>query len=338
MGKTIGMNQAKCDEQDYIHFLIAAQKVFSRVEAAATHPEGEGVVAHDAYTRLLQRLPPDSRGLWAEVEGCVARERGMLILDDSTLDKPYASKMALVSNHWSGKHHAVVRGINLISLVWTDDGQSSLPCDYRIYNKVHDGLDKNDHFRDMLVAAHARGFRPSLVAFDSWYSSLDNLKRIREYGWSWFTRLKSNRKVSPRPGQTLSIADVPIPPDGCILHLTGYGRVKVFRTVDTHGNAEHWATSHLLMTDLHRQAAAQNAWAIDTYHRNLKQFTGVERAQFRLEVSPRNHIGLAIRAFVRLEHTRIHRAMPIFEAKNAIIRQAIRLYLRNPAIVLPSTA
>jgi len=68
----------------------------------------------------------------------------------------------------------VVRGINLISLVWTDDGQSSLPGDYRIYNKVHDGLDKNDYFGEMLEVAHARGFTPSLVAFDGGYSSLDN--------------------------------------------------------------------------------------------------------------------------------------------------------------------
>lgn len=126
------------------------------MEAAATHPDGERVVAHDAYTRLLQRLPPNSSGLWAEVEGCSARERGMLSIDDSPLDKPYASKMALVSNHWLGKPHRVVRGINLISLVWTDDGQSSLPIDYRIYNTANDGLDKNDHFRAMLEVARTR--------------------------------------------------------------------------------------------------------------------------------------------------------------------------------------
>jgi len=42
------------------------------------------------------------------------------------------------------------------------------------------------------------------------------------------------------------------------------------------------------MTDLQPQAAAQNAWAIETYHRNLKQFAAVERGQFRLEVSQRN--------------------------------------------------
>jgi putative transposase len=332
------MNKAKCDEQDYIHFLVAAHKVFSSVEAAATHPEGEGIVAHDAYTRLLQRLPPDSNGLWAEVEGCIALERGMLIIDDSTLDKPYASQMALVTNHWSGKQHQVVRGINLISLVWTDDGQSSLPCDYRIYNKANDGLDKNDHVREMLEVAHARGFSPALVAFDGWYSSLDNLKRIREYGWEWLTRLKSNRKVSQTAGQTRSVADIDIPTQGCVLHLTGYGLVKVFRTVDRHGNAEHWATSNLRMTDLERQTAAQNAWAIETYHRNLKQFTGVERAQFRLEVSQRNHIGLAIRAFLRLESHRIHQLVPFYDAKQSIIRQAIRLYLLNPSVVLSSTA
>jgi len=42
------------------------------------------------------------------------------------------------------------------------------------------------------------------------------------------------------------------------------------------------------MTDLQRRAAAQNAWAIETHHRNLKQFAAVERGQFRLEVSQRN--------------------------------------------------
>jgi len=42
----------------------------------------------------------------------------VLVVDDSTLDKPYAHKTELVHRHWSGKHHAVVSGINLITLVW----------------------------------------------------------------------------------------------------------------------------------------------------------------------------------------------------------------------------
>lgn len=63
----------------------------------------------------------------------------MLVVDDSTLDKPYAQKMDLVQRHWSGKHHAVVEGINLSTLLWTDR-DCHVPVDYRVYDKVGDAL------------------------------------------------------------------------------------------------------------------------------------------------------------------------------------------------------
>jgi hypothetical protein len=219
------MNPPKCDELDYINFLIAAQRVFSTVEAAETSPD-ERAPAHDAYTRLLQRLPPDSAALWSEVEPLVQRQQGVLVIDDSTLDKPYASKMALVTRHWSGKHQRVVQGINLISLVWTDRN-ARLPCDFRIYNKAPDGLSKNDHFQQMVQAAHQRGFEPDLVAFDSWYSGLDNLKLLRKLDWSWLTQLKSNRQVSVDHTGNRAISEVLIPSHGRVVHLKGYGWIKV---------------------------------------------------------------------------------------------------------------
>lgn len=331
------MNRPKCTEYDYINFLVAAQTVFSAVEASRTHPAGESGPAHDAYTRLLQRLPPDSAALWAEVQGCIDMKAGMLVIDDSTLDKPYASQMALVSRHWSGKHHAVVQGINLISLVWTN-GNGCLPCDFRLYNKVQDGLDKNDHFRAMVLLAKERGFAPALVAFDGWYSSLDNLKLLRALEWPWLTRLKSNRQVSQQPGTLQAIADLNIPSSGLVVHLRGYGLIKVFRTVDPHGNAEFWATSRLDLDEVGRQAYADRAWLIEVYHRSIKQFTGIQAGQFRLEIAQRNHIGLALRAYVRLEFHRWQSRLPILDAKLNIIRQALRCYLAQPYLVLPSTA
>ena len=331
------MNPAKCSEQDYINFLVAAQRVFSAVEAARSHPDGERKPAHDAYTRLLQRLPPDSGALWGEVQQCIERDQGLLVIDDTTLDKPYASQMALVTRHWSGKQHAVVQGINLISLVWTD-GDAAFPCDFRLYNKAEDGLSKNDHFRVLLETAQARGFVPSLVAFESWYSSLANLKLVQEFEWDWLTRLKSNRQVSLRAGDQQAVSDLDIPSMGLAVHLRGYGLVKLFRTVDPHGNAEHWATNRLSMTEAQRAVLSSRAWLIETYHRALKQFTGVEAGQFRLERSQRNHIGLALRAYVRLEFHRWRSRLAIFDAKLNIIRDAIRLYLAHPKFLLPSTA
>jgi hypothetical protein len=331
------MNPAKCTEYDYINFLVAAQRVFSATEAARSHPEGANGPAHDAYTRLLQRLPPDSNALWAEVEGCVKKGGGLLVVDDTTLDKPYAQHMALVTRHWSGKHEAVVQGINLVSLVWTD-GDGCLPCDNRVYHKAEDGQTKNDHFRAMLETAHGRGFAPILVAFDGWYSSLDNLKLVRGQDWHWLTRFKANRQVSLRRGEPVSVSSLDIPSIGLPVHLRGYGMVLLFRTVDKNGNAEFWATSRLDMSPVARDAYALRAWNIETYHRVLKQFTGIERGQFRLEASQRNHIGLAIRAYLRLEMHRWRYRLPIFEAKLDIIRQAVRLYRAQPRFLLQSTA
>lgn len=331
------MNPPKCDELDYINFLIAAQQAFSNVEAARTHPAEEQAPAHDAYTRLLKRLPPDSEMLWEEVEALVERKKGVLVIDDTTLDKPYASQMALVTRHWSGKHGRVVQGINLISLVWTDQA-CRLPCDFRLYNKGQDGLSKNDHFQHMVQQADDRGFQPELVAFDSWYSGLPNLKLLRNLKWPWLTQLKSNRQVSIDRTGNRAIREVFIPVQGRVVHLKGYGWVKVFRTVGTNGDAEYWATSQLDMTIEQAAFYALDAWQVEVYHRGLKQFTGVERAQCRLEVSQRNHIGLAIRAFVRLEVHRLHSGISWFEAKTGIVRSAMRQYLAQPTITLGSTA
>ncbi len=331
------MNPPKCDEMDYINFLIAAQQVFSSVEASKTHPAEDRAPAHDAYTRLLQRLPPDSEALRQEVAPLIEKEKGVLVIDDTTLDKPYASKMELVTRHWSGKHGRVVQGINLISLVWTD-GNCRLPCDFRLYNKEQDGLSKNDHFQHMIRHANKSGFEPTLVVFDSWYSGLDNLKLLRNLDWLWLTQLKKNRKVSTDRTGNQRIEDIFIPVQGRVLHLRGYGWIRVFRTVGNNGDAEYWATNRLDMSIEQAAFHALHGWQVEVFHRGLKQFTGVERGQYRLEVSQRNHIGLALRAFVRLEVHRLRTGVSWFDTKLGIIRSAMRQYLAHPTVILPSTA
>ena len=91
------MNSPRCSDLDYIHFLIAAQKAITCTEAARCQPEKPLSPAHDAFTRLLKRQPPDTEALWREAQTVVNREKGLLVLDDTTLDKPYAEKMDLVT-------------------------------------------------------------------------------------------------------------------------------------------------------------------------------------------------------------------------------------------------
>src|SRR5690242_7698380 len=140
------MNAPKVTDLDYINFLVAAPRVVTCTEAARVQPAGPRRAAHDALTRLLHRLAPDSTPLWDEAQGYVDRTAGLLIIDDTTLDKPYATQIPLVHRHWSGKAHRVVAGINLVTLLWSD-GTDTIPCDYRIYDKPEDGLTKNAHFQ-----------------------------------------------------------------------------------------------------------------------------------------------------------------------------------------------
>jgi putative transposase len=345
------MNPPRCDELDYIRFLVAAQKVFTCTEAARSQPQTTSPKtppAHDAFTRLLTRKPPDTGALWAEARTLVKPKDGLLVHDDTTLDKPYAKKMELVHRHWSGKHGRVVSGINLSTLLWTD-GEALVPTDFRVYDKPQDGRTKNEHFRAMLeTAKEQRGFEPRYVLFDSWYSALENLKTIRAYGWGWLCRLKSNRLVDPDKSGNVAIEEVEVPAEGRVVHLKGYGMVRVFRTVakrrkNEDGGAEHycyhyWATDDLQMSEEAREELERQGWGIETYHRGLKQCCGIERAQARSGRAQRNHLGLALRAFLRLEAHRLSRGVSWYEAKLGIVREAIRFYLARPVYSLSPSA
>src|SRR5947208_11959806 len=106
------MNAPRCTDQDYIQFLIATPGPVTCTEAARVQPRSPFAPAHDAFNRLLHRIEPEPEELWQEAEPLVETRRGLLVIDDSTNDKPFAKKIELVTYHWSGKHHKVVRGIN----------------------------------------------------------------------------------------------------------------------------------------------------------------------------------------------------------------------------------
>lgn len=331
------MNPPKCTDVDYINFIIATPRQVTATEAAACQPEHPAAPKHDAFTRLLSRLEPDAETLWAEAGSQVNFQSGILVLDDSTLDKPYSKFNDLVYRHYSGKHGEVVSGINLITLLWTD-GDRAVPVDYRIFDKDRDRKSKNDHFAEMLLQAHNRGFNPSMVCFDSWYASWENLRLCRGLGWHFLTRLKQNRLVNPDREGLRAVSEISIPEAGRIVWLKDFGFVKVFRIEARDGTTEHWATSKTAMSGLERVKYASFSWQIEQYHRGIKQFCLIERGQMRRRRPWLNHIGLCLRAFLRIESHCYRTGISWFEAKTSIIREAVRAYIKNPVYQIHPTA
>lgn len=236
----------------------------------------------------------------------------------------------MLYRHWSGKQGRVVEGINLITLLWTD-GDRCVPIDYRVFDKDRDGKTKNDHFAEMLFEAYQRGFNPEVVCFDSWYASIENLKLIRAYGWYFLTRLKSNRQIRVGNSKLQAVSAAGLcGGDGTLCWLKGFGEIKVFRVRAKNGTSEYWATNQIKMSEPEREKFALAAWRIEMYHRGLKQQCLIERAQCRRLRPVLNHIGLCIRAFLRLESHCYQEKMSSMEAKTEIIREAVRGYLSNP--------
>ena len=325
------MNRPKCNAENYIQWLIASPKVVSCTEAARTDRRP---VAHDAYTRLLGRLDPQPEILWQEVENLVQLDSGYLVVDDTTIDKPYGPHIELVTRHWSGKHRAVVEGLNLITLLWTD-GDLSIPVDWRVFDKEKDGKSKNDHLRQMLETARQRGFKPDGVLWDSWYSSLDNLKLLRQWGWSFFLGLKSNRQVNPDGQGNSAIRDVGFPQTALPTHLKGFGWVISYRVEAGEEEVRFFISNkELNLDEAQVQQKRKEAQNIEGYHRGLKQECHIERCQARKARKQRNHIMLALRAFVRLEWKRYNGGISRWALKQDIIRPAVGAYLQQPRYIL----
>ena len=78
------------------------------------------------------------------------------------------------------------------------------------------------------------------------------------------------KKIRYNSGYESSQMYRPISNKGTIVHLKGYGLIKVFKIVSKNGNVEYWVTSDLSMNDMFRLKYAELSWAIEEYHRGIK--------------------------------------------------------------------
>ncbi len=327
------MNKPKCNEYLYTQFLIAAQTNFTSTEFSVVSPNG---MAHDAPTRWLGREKLTPSILWKNVEAHVNLNQGYLIGDDSVLDKPRAEEIALVHWQYSGNHHKVVKGIGLVSLLWTGESDQHIPVDYRIYDKDTDDKTKNQHFREMLITARSRGFNPWYILLDMWYANNANLKLIDRFHWKWVAQLKKNRIVNLNPHQPQHLDEIDIPAEGVKVYLRGYGFVLVLKTVTKDNDVEYYATNDLTLTWSAVERIYKRRWKIEEYHRGLKQNSGIAKCQSRSARAQRNHIWCALHALLILELHRIRTNISWQNAKLSIVRQAIHQYLLAPKFNLQS--
>jgi len=312
------MSRHKCTKELYKAFLQASSVRYSGLALSEVSPDE---LSHDGISRWLKDKNFSPKLIWDFSSKMINKEEEcLLIADDSVLAKTHSKKIDLVNYQYSGNAHDVIAGIGLINLLWHGiEKKESIPVDFRIYNKDTDGKTKNNHFCEMLSLAKKRGLTPSAVVMDAWYSSLKNLKTIRDHGWIWVTTLRKNRKVN----RDVSLRDLEVPDDGLKVHLRGYGWVTVFKFEAKNGRIDYVTTN---MEDPAREQVTKimdARWSIEIYHRELKQTCGIERCQARTGRAQRNHICLAIQAWLDKHRRRVTEKISLYRQDWNIIKGGI---------------
>jgi putative transposase len=320
------MSQSKCSLDLYTKFLIANHNKYSGVELSKT---SDSPLSHDSVSKWLRDETFDSKNLWSHVKDMIDRETGYLIVDDSVLDKRFSKNNELVGKHWSGNEHRLISGIDLVNLLWTK-GDECIPCDYRIYqSEEKKDKTKNDHFRDMLTVAKRRGFKPQYVLADCWYGSVENMKYIQKYEWKFIMGAKENRQVSITKNIYVSISHLDW--SKTLIQkvwLKEFGYVMAAKIVITDDDVRYVVTNDLSLTDIDTlKMHNDHRWNVETFHRGIKQTTGIEKCYSTLGQSQRNHIFASFVAFVRLEYTRLHDNISWYEQKAIYGRMGTRFAL-----------
>jgi hypothetical protein len=299
-----------------------------------------GNLSHDSVNRFLEREDYTPQDLFNDVGPELTLEGGTLSVDDSVLDKPYSDpkKAKLIDYFWSGKHKRTVKGLNLVTLYYTDLAGVCVPVNYRIVDKSENKT-KNEYFREMLIEVMGWGIKPAYVTGDAWYASIENLKFLRKQQLNFLFGIDNNRLISIEKGsyqQVQSLTDFPA--SGRIVYLKDYGNVKVFRQVYKEayryyimGHADLDSLPLITATDFERTHTAH--WSIERFHRAVKQVCNIERFQVRNPKAVMNHVFCAISAFVRLELLRAKQVIDNwYQPRRDLFVQTIKLFISQQGV------
>ena len=326
--KTTRPTTARCTLPMYMGFLISEPK-----SATCTRLAEVTGISHDSVNRFLERESYEPIDLFKESTSELILNGGTLSVDDSVLDKPYSNYMALVGHFWSGKHHRAVKGINLITLYYTDPTGSHMPVNFRIYDKSEEKT-KNDYFQDMMDEVLSWGLKPAFVTGDSWYSGVPNLKKVKNHQVGFMFAIESNRKISLEKGDWRQVQSLHVPDNGLNVWLKDFGMVKLFRTF-LKNQKRHYI---VYLPDKDMDSFLKDSfdqihdyhWQIEQYHRAIKQVCHIEHFQVRNEKPIRNHIFSAIYSFVHLQKMKASELIVnIYHHQRELYKDVVSAFIRE---------
>ncbi len=174
----------------YIKAILKSKRIFnfSNIDESVSQCD---------LTRLFKKKFDWKKHLWNFFSLNKDMPNAYLVIDDTIIEKPYSKASKKVGNiiRWvfSHTHNRCVKGVQIVVLLLVIDG-FRYPIDFRIYDGSKTKIELS---KDLLsYARNTLKLKRMFVMFDSWYSSKELMKRIKDYGWYFVCRVKKNRKIT----------------------------------------------------------------------------------------------------------------------------------------------
>jgi Transposase DDE domain len=328
-----------CDLNRYTLFLIGQPH---RVEC--TKLGNILNISHDSVNNFLLENEFNPKNLFDEIATQINLIGGVLSIDDTVIDKPFShkTKTEYISWFYSGRHHEKTKGINLITMYYSDKQGNSVPINFRIYdpNLISETTgktkSKNEYFQEMLLELLEWGLIPIMVTGDCWYGAIENLKLLRNKSIGFSFGLKSNRTVSTVAHEFKQIKAEQIPEEGLVTHLKEFGFIKVFKTQFKNEEDRYYCIWLPDENDTRNYTKDQFKtvhkihWGIEQYHRAIKQLVGIDKFMVRKSKSIANHFFCSLRAICLLEFKRIKGEITDwYQIKRELYRPIVKEFILN---------
>ena len=102
----------------YSDYLLSS---FGQTTATGLAQVMEGAISHDQVTRMLSSPRMTSKEWWLLVKPHVRRveqEDGVIIVDDSIVEKPYTDENEIICWHFDHSKGHTVKGINFVTTLY----------------------------------------------------------------------------------------------------------------------------------------------------------------------------------------------------------------------------
>jgi hypothetical protein len=314
-------------------------------------PVSQGTFSHDKVTRFLGSEAFDAKKLWQSVKPLVRkyeRDEGVLVVDDTIIEKPYTDESTLVCWHYDHSKGRSVKGINLVNVIY-ESGGVRLPVNYAVVEKDQRVWDekkgkevrksstsKNEQVRLMLKACVQNRIKFRTIIADTWYSAAATMTFIaQKLERSFLLPLKSNRKVAlskheKEQGQYQAVSSLALEQgqtyqvwvEQCSFPLLL--TKLVFRNEDATEGTLYLVTNDLTLAADQMDTLYQRRWSVEEFHASIKGNTSLAASPTKSKRTQLNHVFASIYSFVKLEVMRVEVKLNHFALRSKLYVKALQ--------------